>query len=195
MANKPKQKPKSPKTRPTKAIPGGPPVGAPTKLTPDLIAQMRNLLIQGNYVDTAYRCCKISRESFTNWMKEGGAKDASGIYKQFFDMVHESVALAEARDLNRLDKLATDGDFRAIAFRMERRFSSKWGRREQLTIEPSDVQTLRVEERRVQVASVFDNPELAKAAALLAAAMIPKRLPENVVDGEIVEDDAKGKQP
>lgn len=187
--------PKNPKTHPKKAVPGGPPVGAPSSLTPELMARIRNLIIQGNFIETACNACGIRPKTMRDWLHDAGdaEKDPTGIKKEFSTMLDDATALAEARDLNRLDQLADKGDFRAIAFRMERRFASRWGRREHLSIQANIENKVHVEERRAAVAKVFEDPKLAEAALLLSEAMTPKRVrekkPDHVVDGEVLDEE------
>lgn len=101
--------------------------GRPTKLTPDTLNKIEVLLQNGNYIETAAAVCGISKSTLYLWLKRG-ARSKKGIYRDFSDAVIKAQGLAEARDVSIITKAASD-DWKAAAWRLERKFPNKWGRR------------------------------------------------------------------
>jgi transposase len=62
------------------------------------------------------------------WTKRG-EKQASGLFREFCMALREADAVAELRCIRRLNQAACDGDWRAAAWMLERRFPERWGRR------------------------------------------------------------------
>lgn len=132
------------------------PAGRPTKLTPELQARMLALLRAGNYVETAAAACGLAKKTFYNWLQKG-ARAKGGEYHEFAAAVEKAMGEAEARDLLTIDKAAqgydvtvvketvSNGvvidrevknsrrfDWQAAAWRLERKFPDRWGRRERV---------------------------------------------------------------
>jgi hypothetical protein len=103
-----------------------------TKLTPTLQEKICNLLRHGNYVETAARCAGIHRDTFYTWMKKG--EEGVEPYAAFNEAVHEALALGEALDLAKIEKAATT-NWTAAAWRLERRFPERWGRRDRVKVD------------------------------------------------------------
>lgn len=101
--------------------------GRPTKLTTEILSKIEVLLQNGNYVETAAAVCGISKSTLYLWLKRG-ARSKKGIYKDFSDAVVKAQGLAEARDVSIITKAAKD-DWKAAAWRLERKFPNRWGRR------------------------------------------------------------------
>lgn len=112
----------------------------PTKLSPELEAQIVTLLRAGNYPETAAAAAGISRATFYNWLREG-ARAKRGVKRQFRDRVLRAIAESEALDLEVIRKASAE-HWQAAAWRLERRFPDRYGRRVTATFKvPGDEPT------------------------------------------------------
>jgi hypothetical protein len=137
--------------------------GRPSKLDQSMLERITNLVRAGNYLETAAQACGINKETLHRWLREG-ARAASGQMHEFSESIHRAQAEAEARDLMVIDQAGTphdveevkerweDGklvertvtrrrefDWKAKAWRLERRLPMKYGRRDRLDIEATHV--------------------------------------------------------
>lgn len=100
--------------------------GRPPKLTPQLITSIANYIRQGNYLETAAAANGVSRVSVHNWLKRG-AEHSKGLHREFLDAVNKAQAQAEIFDVSRISAAALAGQWKASAWRLQRRFPSRWG--------------------------------------------------------------------
>lgn len=100
--------------------------GRKTKLTPERQTKIVNAIRAGAYMETAAAASGIDRITLHLWLKKGN-KYPGTIYSAFADAVHEAMAQAEMRDVLTISKAAGDGDWRAAAWRLERKFPGRWG--------------------------------------------------------------------
>lgn len=105
------------------------PRGRPPKLTPAVIEQVCNAVRGGNYLDIAASLVGINRRTLHDWLRRGAAQK-SGLYRELSLAVEKALAQAEARDVLRIDK-AGEKNWQAIAWKLERRFPKRWGRRKE----------------------------------------------------------------
>ncbi|WP_339174429.1 hypothetical protein [Anoxybacillus sp. FSL W8-1294] len=105
--------------------------GRPTKLTPELQKKIIDAIRAGNYMETAAAYAGISKDTFFRWLRKG-ARAKSGIYKDFHDAVEKALADAEVRDVMLIANAAAT-DWKAAAWRLERKFPDRWGRKERLS--------------------------------------------------------------
>jgi len=101
--------------------------GRPTKLTEEILQKLEVLIQNGNYIETAAAVVGIHKSSLYLWLKKG-AREQRGIYKKFSDAVLKAQGMAEARDVSLITKAASE-DWKAAAWRLERKFPGRWGRR------------------------------------------------------------------
>lgn len=114
--------------------------GRPTKLTPELQAEMVNIIRGGNYVETACAYVGLNKSTFYDWMKRGAreldrvkknpkarVRKDEQIYVEFSNAIKKAEAEAEARDVLTIGK-AAETQWQAAAWRLERRLPKKWGR-------------------------------------------------------------------
>jgi transposase len=118
-------------------------VGRPTKLTPELEAEFCALLLEGNYIETACALIGLSKDTVFNWLKKG-ARGEELEYEQFSLAVKSSLAAAEAADLRAIRHHGLS-NWQALAWRLERRFPSRWGKKDSLTAQVDMVKTERTE--------------------------------------------------
>lgn len=142
--------------------------GAPTKCTQEIIDRITNLLRAGSYIETAASAVGISRPTFQKWLKKGSKEGCKNIYGALVCAVEKAVADAQVRDLMNIDKAAMglpvfaktpegklildenenpivtgylkDPDWKASAWRLERRNPKEWGRFER--VESNNVNVL-----------------------------------------------------
>lgn len=121
--------------------------GRPTRLTPSVEKKVIKALKDGNYIETAAALAGISKSSIYEWLKRGAReiqrlednprarlKKEEEPFVRFSDAVEKAQAMAEARDLSLIGQ-AAEGDWKAAAWRLERKFPDKWGRKDRLAAE------------------------------------------------------------
>lgn len=121
--------------------------GRPTKLTYDLIDQIAELVRNGNYIETASAVAGINKNSLYRWLKRGAREEErlaknpklkgkieEKIYVDFSNAVKKAMAESEADDLENIKKASRE-DWKASAWRLERRFPNRWGRKEKVDID------------------------------------------------------------
>lgn len=112
-------------------------MGRPTKFTPDVVSKILAAIRGGNYIETAAAWAGVSKSTVHDWLKQGATQE-KGKFKDFSESVGEALAHAEITDVNYVSDAAKKGDWRASAWRLERRNASRWGRQEtpqQITVE------------------------------------------------------------
>lgn len=119
--------------------------GRPTKLTPEVQEKIVQAIRAGAYIETAAAYAGVNKQTLYNWMKRGN-QQRSGKYRRFLDAVEKALADAEMRDLLIITK-AAEVDWKAAAWRLERKFPDRWGRKErvQADVHHSGDLTVRVE--------------------------------------------------
>jgi transposase len=83
---------------------------------------------EGTPHDTAAALAGIGKTAFYDWLKKGEETE-SGKYYKFYSAVKQAEATAEAKRIERINKAGEDGDWKADAWYLERRYPEKWGRR------------------------------------------------------------------
>jgi hypothetical protein len=104
----------------------------PTKLTPELLAEIIRNLRSCAYRETACAAAGIDSKTLRNWLKlakRGG--QANAIYRRFAAELEEAEAKTEIVDLVTIGKAARD-DWRAAAWRLARKNPERWGDRQRL---------------------------------------------------------------
>ncbi len=110
-----------PKKRPAARRPG-----RPLKLNRELIRQLVEQLEKGNYASTACFAVGVHPTTFYEWLRCADEPGAAEIYVEFSYAVRGAMAQAEARDVAVIDAAAQAGDWRAAAWRLERRAPRRW---------------------------------------------------------------------
>lgn len=90
----------------------------PTKYTPDAAQRFETALAAGATYRLACGYAGISEDTFAAWRKR---------YPDFADMLARTDAAAALRWLERIEQAGTD-DWRALAWKLERRFPAEFGR-------------------------------------------------------------------
>ena len=94
---------------------------------------------------------RISKETFYDWLKKAAKLEKEGaagrkqltaeeaMLVEFSDAIKKAMAMAEVHDLELIQRAAKAGHWQAAAWRLERRYPQKWGRRIRAEIsEPDD---------------------------------------------------------
>jgi len=119
--------------------------GRPTKFTDDVKSKILAAIRGGNYIETAAAWAGVNKTTLYAWLKQGAAEEA-GDYRRFSDAVAEALAHAEVADLACVGDSAKRGNWQAAAWRLERRNSARWGRKDSLTVGAKDLKTKTTEE-------------------------------------------------
>ncbi len=110
----------------------GRPPHRPCKLTPQVQETIVTWLQSGNYLETAAHLAGVNKQTIYTWLKRG-QKEKSGEFRDFLDAVNKAQAGAEARLVMLLEKAATK-NWQAAAWRLERKYPKRWGRRDGLEL-------------------------------------------------------------
>lgn len=108
------------------------PAGRPTKLTPELQEKIIQAISAGNYIEVAAQYCGVDKATLYVWLKRG-ARASGGIYRRFNDSVQKALSAAEVRDVTLIAK-AAEADWKASAWRLERKFPDRWGHRSTVAV-------------------------------------------------------------
>lgn len=111
-------------------------IGRPEKLTPEIQTVIVSSILAGGYVETAAAFAGISKTTFYEWMKKG-AKASKGKYHDFSNAVKKAQAEAELRDVMVVNR-AAQSSWQAAAWKLERKYPDRWGRRENITMTGSE---------------------------------------------------------
>jgi hypothetical protein len=101
--------------------------GRPVILTQEIQDKIVAALNVGNYLETAAAFAGVHKDSVFAWMKRGRLEPDS-IYSVFLSAVEKAQAFSEMRDVQVIDKAGQGGQWQASAWRLERKFSKRWGR-------------------------------------------------------------------
>ncbi|MEM1182106.1 MAG: hypothetical protein AAGM22_27405 [Acidobacteriota bacterium] len=115
-------------------MPGTKPQGGrPSKLTPEVQDRIITAIRAGNYSRVAAEYAGISERTFYGWLRRG-KKAKSGLYREFWCAVQRAEREAEVRAVAMIQK-SMDGNWRAALAFLERKYPSRWGRKDRLSIE------------------------------------------------------------
>jgi hypothetical protein len=103
------------------------------KLDPLVTERIYGLIRAGNTLDVAAAAAGVHRATLHRWMKHG-REQQHGLYPKFLAEVEKAKAEAEARDVALIAKAAT-ADWRAAAWRLERRSPRRYGQKVQLSVQ------------------------------------------------------------
>ena len=105
-------------------------MATPSKLTPEVEEKFFLALRGGNYIETAAVFAGVTRDAVYKWLKKAREAPRSS-YGRFAERVHEALAAAEVHDLALIGEAAKTV-WTAAAWRFERRYPDKWGKRERI---------------------------------------------------------------
>lgn len=122
-------------------------VGRPAKINNEIQEKIIKAIQAGNYIETAAAYAGINKSTLYDWLKRGErekqrvAKNSKykirkqeAQFVEFSNAVEKALADAEMRDVLIIGKAAEE-QWQAAAWRLERKFPDKWGRRDKINME------------------------------------------------------------
>lgn len=106
-----------------------PPIGRPSKLTPERVEILVDALRAGNFENVAARLAGIGERTFHRWMSQGAEPDADEEFRHFRQLVLSSVDHAE-RTAVEAWRRHFDGDWRAAKEFLQCRYTKQWAKAE-----------------------------------------------------------------
>lgn len=175
---------KQPKKQPAESLTGdkafikakGNGMGRPTKLTDDLRENIALLVGQGNYIETAAAYCGISKVTLYTWMRLGHKED-EGPHRDFLNAVTKAEATGEMQALRTISA-AGEKAWQALAWRLERKFPDRWGRRDRMEISGPGGGPVQVMQAQLDISRLMmENPDSARQVRALIEMARAKLLP------------------
>ena len=105
--------------------------GRPGKLTPEMKELIIKYILSGNYIEVAALAAGISKVTLYSWIKRGRMAREQGrrnIYRDFLNAIEQAFAKSEAHDVYNIAQ-AAETQWQASAWRLERKFPERWGKR------------------------------------------------------------------
>ena len=112
-----------------------PRTGRPTKLTPEVQNAIVDAIRRGNYIETAATIAGISKDTLYKWLKRGNSCK-KGVFRDFSDAIKKAIAESEDHDITVINSAASMY-WQAAAWRLERKFPDKWGRKDRVNADTS----------------------------------------------------------
>lgn len=105
---------------------GGPQPGSgrPTKFDEEVASRVVLMVRAGNYLETAASASGVSPSTLREWLRTG-RRAGKGKLFDFAERVDKALAESEAMDVNKMLQHGQK-DWRALAWRLERRFPDRW---------------------------------------------------------------------
>jgi transposase len=128
-------------------------IGRPSKLTEKTKKRLLAALQNGANQDEAARYAGIGESTFYRWMEKGATKKR-GQYREFWEAVKRTESEAAMISLDTIRNAEKRGDWRAAAWKLERRFPDKWGK-----VDRQDVTTEHTGGLKIELVSVPPRPE------------------------------------
>lgn len=99
----------------------------PSKFTEETTTKIIQAIRMGATYDLAAKFGGITYQTFNEWRKKG-EEAKSGAYRDFVDAVERAEGEAAIGWLAKIEKAATDGNWQAAAWKLERRYPREYGR-------------------------------------------------------------------
>lgn len=106
----------------------GRPVGAPTKLTPEIGEALAKFVRTGNNIDASCALVGVGKRTVYDWLYKG-VNDKKGAYHDFAQLMEKAKAEAEAVRVGRIGQAGAAGEWTADAWWLERVNPERWGRK------------------------------------------------------------------
>lgn len=104
--------------------------GATSKLNEETATAIVNAVRAGNTQETAAAFAGINKDTLYTWLRKGRSA-TRGAYHDFVEALDQALASSEVRDLALIGKAAEE-QWQAAAWRLERRYPERYGRRTRL---------------------------------------------------------------
>lgn len=105
-------------------------VGRPSKISQEKIDIIVNALRTGAYIETCALHAGVDKRTIYDWLKKGNNGE-NELCVKFLNAVNKAMAEAELRDIRNI-QMHAEKDWRASAWRLERKFPKKWGYKQQI---------------------------------------------------------------
>jgi hypothetical protein len=145
------------------------PIGAPSKLTPEIAELIATHIEAGVTYEVAAAAVGISRDSLYTWREKGAIDIEAGretAYAGLVDKLRRALAVAEVALVT---KISADPDWRAAAHILSVRYPERWAKRTSVDVESSERAAPRtvepVEERRDAILAILAQATAAPAGA------------------------------
>jgi hypothetical protein len=121
--------------------------GRPLTLTKELIKKISNLIKTGNYIETAVLVAGVPKSTFYYWMKVAnalGKRRLKGetkftppekLHLVLLDEIEKAQAVSESWDVAQITQAIQNGCWQAAAWKLERKFPNKWGRKDRYVVD------------------------------------------------------------
>ncbi len=103
------------------------------KLEPVVTQRIVDLIRAGNFLEVAATAAGIHKSTLHRWLRQGRTQ-VRGRYRKFLAAVEKAQAESESRDVALIAKAAST-DWRAAAWRLERKIPRRYGPRVQLSVQ------------------------------------------------------------
>lgn len=143
--------------------------GRPTKLTPEMQAEICELLEDGCGRDDASESVGIHRATFYEWMAKG--EDGDSIYADFADAIKRAESKCAARNVKIVRKAAEEeGNWQAAAWWLERKRKKEFGRNESIEHTGAAGGAIKIESKNDGPIPITEQDRMAEIIALADAA-------------------------
>jgi transposase len=142
--------------------------GRPGKLTAAVQARIVDAVRAGSRREEAAAAAGIARSTLQGWLARGEAANAPARFQNFAAAVRQADAEWEVAAVEAIGSAAADGDWRALAWLLERRRPERWGRTTRLEHSGPEGGPIAVEDKLDL--SKLDAAELASLQHLLERA-------------------------
>ena len=105
--------------------------GRPSKLTPEVQEKIVNALILGSYRADAAQFAGVDKATLRRWLVRG-AQEKDSFYAAFRDAVLEAESRSKVTAIGCVTKAVRDGDWRAAAWFLERKWPAEFCAKSQL---------------------------------------------------------------
>lgn len=129
-------------------------MGRPTKLNKARQAKIVGYVALGNYYEPACQLSGVGYSTFNEWMARG-AEEKTGPYAEFRAAIKGAEAEAENRVIAMWRQQMPD-NWQASATFLERRHPDRWGRKDRMKLETTDVNEHN--KQVIQLAELLNNP-------------------------------------
>ncbi|MHC4136107.1 MAG: hypothetical protein ACYS0K_14095 [Planctomycetota bacterium] len=108
-----------------------PDLGRPTKLTPEVQERVVSALLLGNYRSDAAHFAGVDKATLRRWLARG-AEESDSFYGVFRETVLEAESRAKVTAMGCITRAVREGDWRAAAWFLERKWPSEFCAKSQL---------------------------------------------------------------
>jgi hypothetical protein len=132
---------------------------AKLKLNQKIIDDSEKLIRAGNYVNVVCNYLGIDESTWYRWIKKGeedNKKGINNIYCKFFKSIKRAESIAEIKNVNVI-QMASQEDWKASAWYLERKYFDRWGRKEGREITGKDGGSVKVEEVKNSLINKLNN--------------------------------------